>query len=89
MTTKEKTQLNKDIKALASEIYRMSFESNEAYFLYIDTVAKAEFNRLYRLDKTFENVSKDNVLIMFRLNLSHKFVAMHYFGLDINIKNLI
>jgi hypothetical protein len=82
MTPKE---LNKDIKKINSEIYRMSFENQDEYFAFIEHTAKPEFTRLYGADKTFQSMTKESILIMFRLNLRHRFVALHHFGLHIEL----
>jgi hypothetical protein len=83
-----KNELNRDIKRLKSEIYRMSFESLETYYKYIDTEACKEFKRLYYADQSFEYMNKNSVLIMFRLNLKHRFVAIYHFGIGIELNNL-
>jgi len=80
-----KQELNRDIKKLNSEIYRMSFEDRNEYLNYIDTTARKEFNRLYLADKTFEYMNRDSILIMLRLNLKHLFTPLHTFGLFIKI----
>ncbi len=86
MTAKE---LNRDIKRLASEIYRMSFEDTKEYYKYLETIAGQEFKRLYHADYKLEYMNLNSVKIMFRLNLSHRFIAFHSFGLGINLKELI
>lgn len=83
-----KNELNRDIKRLKSEIYRMSFESLETYYKYIDTEARKEFKRLYYADDKFQYMNKTSVLIMLRLNLSHRFVVLHHFGIGIELNNL-
>lgn len=82
-----KQELNRDIKRLNSEIYRMSFKDQREYLNYIDITAKMEFNRLYMADKTFEYMNKESIVIMLKLNLRHRFVPLHTFGIDININN--
>ena len=83
-----KNELNRDIKRLKSEIYRMSFESLETYLKYIETDAKKEFTRLYYADQQFEYINRTSVLIMLRLNLSHRFIPLHLFGNGIELNNL-
>ena len=82
MSTKE---LNRDIKRLASEIYRMSFYTNKEYFDYIAGDAAKEFKRLYYADTTMESYNLQSLKIMFRLNLSHRFIPLHQFGLNVEI----
>lgn len=82
MTQKE---LNRDIKRLNSELYRMSFEDLDKYFEYVNGEGKKEFERLYHADSKMEYMSKQSVLIMFRLNLKHRFIAFHSFGLNIEL----
>lgn len=86
MTPKE---LNRDIKRLAAEIYRMSFESNGDYFKYIEREAKEEFTRLFYADQAFEYMSHASMKIMLRLNVKHRYIQFHQFGLLIEINELI
>ncbi len=86
MTPKE---LNRDIKRLGSEIYRMSFEDQNEYFKYLDTTARKEFTRLAHADSECDYMNLTSIKIMLRLNLSHRFIPLHTFGLNINLKELI
>lgn len=86
MTAKE---LNRDIKRLANEIYRISFEDQNKYLAYLESEAKKEFLRLYRADKQFEYMNKQSILIMLRLNVRHRFEAHHMFGIYIPIDKKI
>jgi len=79
------SELNKAVKKLNSELYRMSFGDTEKYFEYVGKYAKDEFRRLYFADTTLESLSKRNILVMFRLNLKHRFIAFHNFGTDIKL----
>lgn len=82
MTARE---LNNAVKKLNSELYRMSFEDTDKYLEYVEKEAKNEFIRIYCADKTLERLSKRNILVMFRLNLRHRFIAFHNFGTDIKL----
>jgi hypothetical protein len=84
-----KQELNRDIKKLAAEIYRMSFEDLVPYFKYIEDVAKPEFIRLFKADDEFKNVTLSSLKIMLRLNVKHRFVPFHTFGLNIKLQNEI
>lgn len=84
-----KQELNRDIKRLANEVYRMSFEPQEKYFEYLEKTASKEFRRLYNSDSNFEYMNLLSVKIMLRLNVSHKFIPLHNFGLHIELSKLI
>lgn len=87
MTIKE---LNRDIKRLARNISKKSTEpSNDLYFKYISGEAKKEFMRLYGADQDFTAMNRDSILIMLRLNIAHRFVPLHTFGLLIELTELI
>jgi hypothetical protein len=86
MTAKE---LNRDIKRLGAEIYRMSFEDQTKYFEYLEKVAKPEFTRLYLADGSFEYMNLSSVKIMLRLNVAHRFYPLHLFGININYSKLV
>jgi hypothetical protein len=82
-------ELNRDIKRLGAEIYRMSFQDQNEYFKYLENVAKPEFIRLYHADGSFEFMNLSSIKIMLRLNVAHKFIALHQFGLNINYAKLV
>ena len=82
MTIKE---LNRDIKSLNKYIKGISqaadlMKDNAAYYRDIENVAKPEFIRLYHAANDFKALTKDTILIMLRLNISHRFIALHNFG---------
>lgn len=87
MTIKELNQdikrLNKYIKGIAKAAEMM--KDNTAYFADIEKVAKPEFIRLHHAADDFKSLSKDSILILVRLNLSHRFIAFHQFGNKIEI----
>lgn len=86
MTSKE---LNRDIKRLGAELYRMSFEDSKVYWAYIENAAKKEFMRLFYADTAFEFMNLNSVKLMLRLNIKHRFVPLHTFGLSIDETKLI
>jgi len=73
MTTQE---LNRDIKRLAKQ-FNTDKEHTEEF--------KKEFLRLYHADNNFQYSNKDSVLTLLRINLRHRFIALHSFGININI----
>jgi len=77
MTTRE---LNRDIKRLAKNIAALDSSNLDSFFKYIEEVAKPEFTRLYHASSDFKGLSKESILILLRLNLSHRFIALHHFG---------
>ena len=77
--------INKAIKLLNEEIYRMSFEDQDQYFSYIQDQAKNKFIELYNSDPKFEFMNKENILIMIRLNLKFRFIPLHLFGINIEL----
>ncbi len=87
MTIKE---LNRDIKKLHNEIKNQSSkavggDTNTDYFNYIEGIAKPEFIRLYNADNTLSCVSKYSLLVLLRLNVRHRFIPFHQFGLNIHL----
>jgi hypothetical protein len=81
-------QLNKDVKNLVASISKCSKENElnlDRYFDFLNTVAKVEFERIYNEDRTFTLLNKNNVLNMFRLNIKHRFLPFHSFGIHIDI----
>ena len=69
-----KQELNRDIKRL----YKNITPNNSEQF-------EEEFRRLYFADKSFEYTNLNNLKIMFRLNLRYRFIALHQFGLSIDL----
>lgn len=81
-----KNELNRDIKKLNNYIKGIKQSTdNTTYFRDIENVAKPEFIRLLHADSSMETLTADSLRIMIRLNLSHRFVAFHTFGLNIEI----
>ncbi len=80
-----KQELNRDIKRLSSEIYRLSFGDNTDYFSYIENEGKKEFTRLYYANKDFSGLNLQSIKIMLRLNVKHRFIPFHQFGLFIEL----
>ena len=78
-------QINRAIQKLKEDLHEMSFRNNNEYFTFVETEVKKRFLEIHRDDDKFEKMKKSNVLIMFRLNLRHKFVALHQFGINIEL----
>jgi len=78
MTAKE---LNRDIKRLRLKIEKMKHsENHEEWFKFIDNEAKQEFIRLYHADTSMQSMSKQSIIIMIGLNVSHRFLPLHNFA---------
>lgn len=77
-----KRELNNGIKKLHAEIAKRV--DTPDYFNYVDGVAKKEYLRLYNADNTFESFNKESIKILIRLNLKHRFISIHNFGIHIN-----
>lgn len=85
-----KQELNRDIKRLEKAIFKKSqiidkTGSNDEYFKFISEVATPEFTRLFRADDEMEAMTKESIKIMLRLNLRHRFVPFHCFGICIDL----
>lgn len=80
-------QLNRDIQSLKHKVkgFKTKGGNLDPWFEFLKNEIKPEFLRLYKADPTFKNMTQKSVLIMFRLNLSHRFVQLHHFGLDIEL----
>lgn len=79
------SELNRDIKRLNSDIKKKLAIGGTEYYNYIENVAKKEFNRLYHADDHFIYMNRQSILIMLRLNIRHRFVALHMFGIYIEL----
>ena len=83
-----KQELNRDINRLwkkRNELLSDEIDS-DIYYNWLENEGLKEFNRLYRSDQTFEYMNKKSILIMYRLNQSHRFVPFHNFGINAIIK---
>lgn len=67
-------ELNRDIKRLSKNHDSMS-----------ESDLQKEFKRLYYADSDFEYMNLNSVKMMLRLNLRYRFVALHHFGININL----
>lgn len=80
-------KLNSDIKKLYSAITaNLTSMTNEQFFEWRDNVAKPEFLRLYGADSNFLYINTKSIRILISLNLTHRFIALHSFGANINVK---
>lgn len=86
MTTR---QLNNKIKKLGIKFYSQSQKPAEEFFNWLEAEGKSEFIDLYNADREMKYISKESVLILMRLNLSHHIIAAHQFGIHVELKNLI
>lgn len=82
MTTQ---QLNRDVKRLQKDIENALKGGEFHYHQYIEGEAATEFKRLYNADSSFKSMSKSSILLMVRMNLRHRFIPLHSFGLNIEI----
>lgn len=71
-----KQELNRDVKRLANKHIEMQEQD----------VIK-EFKRLYYADSNFEYMNLNSVKMMLRLNLRYRVIALHFFGININLPN--
>lgn len=85
MTTR---QLNNRIKVMAQRHYHESFKETETFLKYVDTEFFPEFITCYNA-ANLEDLSKESILILLRLNLRHIVINFHQFGIDINYSKLI
>lgn len=85
MTTSE---LNRDVKRLLKTFQKLDSTNSDAYFKAIDEQIKSEFLRLYHADKSLNALTKNNLLIMLRLNNKFQIVPLHQFGIYINLEKL-
>lgn len=75
-----KQELNRDIKRFKSKIEKMKLSENRnEWFQFIDNEAKQEFKRLFYADTSLQSMSKQNIIIMLGLNVSHRFIPLHNF----------
>lgn len=71
-----KQELNRDVKRLANKHIEMQEQD----------VIK-EFKRLYYADSNFEYMNLNSLKMMLRLNLRYRVIALHIFGININLPN--
>lgn len=71
-------ELNRDIKRLV-KLYNSGLNHNQLRDF------EKEYKRLYYADSDFKYCNKESILIMFSINQRHRFIALHSFGLNIEI----
>ena len=79
------SELNRDVKRLwvACQAAK-GMHDLDKYFKWVEDYVKPEISRLYHADNTLKSLNADNVRRLLRLNLSHKAIALHHFGLHIS-----
>ncbi|MEX0594967.1 MAG: hypothetical protein WD512_00580 [Candidatus Paceibacterota bacterium] len=81
-------QLNRDVKRLlkAHRERRREFQKgNVDKGWEIEKEIQSEIRRLYYADTKLEYISKNNLLIMLRLNLRYRAITLHHFGNAIDL----
>lgn len=82
-------ELNRDIKRMAAALKQIEAKySNDPaseYYDYIEGKFKPEFKRLYGADNEFKYMNAASIRIMLRLNVRHRVIPFHQFGLMIEI----
>ena len=90
METKE---LNSAINKLKNDYLKLANDTNlfntddKLYYKKMDEIGK-ELKRLYYADDNFQYCTKKSILILFRLNLRLRVIALHQFGINIELKDL-
>ena len=80
-----KQELNRDIKRLHAKFKSMEGKTTEEIVLFIMNEGRREFIRLYNEDIRFEKMNLASLKFMLRLNLKHRYISLHNFGLLISI----
>ena len=80
------SELNRDIKRLSKDWTKAKELSNDEYFELVENILKPELRSLYYADRKFKYLNKKSILIMLSLNLSHRVIPFHRFGMNIEIK---
>ena len=76
-------ELNESIAVLNQKEKEIVRNGNDldAYFTKVKKEIQPKYIELYRQDLKFKYISKKSILILLRLNLRHRFVPLHTFGL--------
>jgi hypothetical protein len=81
-------ELNRDIKRLVKNCGKLNaVEQSTPEFTKAFEACNKEFRRLYGADGNFSAMTRQNILYMLRLNVRHRFIGFHQFGLMINLPN--
>ena len=84
------TTLNRKIRNVLKRHLKLDKNPSkdmDFYYVEIEKIKK-EAHDLYLADSGFKSMSRQSVLILFRLNLMYRFRALHQFGLNIELKEL-
>lgn len=81
----EAKELNQGISKLREIYLNLDTTNLDNYFKQIDAVIKPLFMKYYMADSEFEHMDKTSMKTMLRLNVKHRFVSLHSFGLQINL----
>ena len=78
---------NRELNAAIKKLGRTIANSN--HDLDRQPEFKAEFLRLHRASSDFSGLNAKSILIMLSINSTWRFVALHQFGLAIDLKKII
>lgn len=79
MTTQE---LNRDIKRLRKRFCSYQKLEGDEYYDAIKSL-RPEFTRLFYADAEFKYMNRDSIITLLRINVKHRFVPIHLFGINI------
>ena len=82
-----KQELNRDIKRLWNLHISLNSLEPEQYYKEVEERVKPEFKRLYGVDREFKYLNKQSIIILMSINLTHRFVELHSFGLMAVVNN--
>lgn len=81
-----KKELNRDVKKLYNTYKSFSNLNNaEAFFKWREEIGDKELIRLYHADTSLQSLTADNLRKLLRLNLSMRVIALHMFGINIEL----
>jgi hypothetical protein len=77
-------QLNARVRKLRDRVIDMELYHDSHYY---DTLRAIhdEFSLIYSAAPDFKGISRQNILIMFRINMKYRFISFHQFGINIVI----
>lgn len=82
MTSKE---LNQAVKRLNKRIKELPTDNVYKYYKIIHGEIQPEFCRIVAADTSFKSFNADSLRILIRLNVRHRFIAFHHFGINIEL----
>lgn len=82
-------QLNSRIKKFGKRYLTELKKPADEFFNWLNTEGTEEFNTLCGADQEMKYINKQSILILMRINMRHRLMPFHRFGMMVNVEDWV